>query len=847
MLNLVLSFFIFNGISGKIQGVLRDENTKEPIPYADVIVLNTEIGAATDENGHFFILNVPSGEYTVEVSCIGFQSKQIEEVVVEIDKTTRLNVSLKETTIAIKPVVVITEKPFLKKEGVSTTYIVRKEEISYMPIDYSVGVIAFQPSVTHFDTSIHVRGGRATEVLYLIDNVSIVDPQTGDVAINLSKGVIDEVIFLPGSFDAEYGRAMSGVINIITERPLVHFRPQFYAKTEKIMPYYYDFGYENYRSSIHVPVLPRLKGFLSFDLMHSNDWDPKLFILPHKQRDDYSLYGKLLFTPSGKLTLNLSGAKSRTQFDRYNTQWKFRLDHYRSDLRKGDLQALNLSYLPNSKSLFNITLSRLHTDRIYGVREEGSYGHLEDFSFRDYTTLEWPYGGYMNPYGISYKYLYCKGDYPEYQDKSSQVIKANANTDLQISNYYEMKVGGEYSFLDLNNFSYFVSDTANQLIDEYQYYPKEFSLYLQNNLDYKIFYAKIGVRYDYFSTGIDTIEPEAIFSPRLGFSCMITDKFLFRANYGQYTQPPLYDHVYEYYNLLPFPSYITDIPPIGNPELVPEKTRSYEIGIQNEIRKNLAVTVNAYYKDVSDLVGTRFVPALPNNYVAYFNVEYANIKGIETILEYRSSLFTGKISYTLSWAKGTSSYAEEVYREYYEENPDTSFILPATDYYLDFDQRHRIFVQGIFNAPWETKLHVFTYFGNGFPYTPPGPEGKYEERNIVQLPFQRQFDCVVTKSFKIGNLSLNIDFEIVNLLDARYEIAPLLPYIPESEIHYWDFEDYIPFTNQYYHPAADLNHDGLITPLENFIVFREINRETIDWINSYTAPRRARLGITIHY
>ncbi|GAH01172.1 unnamed protein product [marine sediment metagenome] len=63
----------------------------------------------------------------------------------------------------------------------------------------------------------------------------------------------------------------------------------------------------------------------------------------------------------------------------------------------------------------------------------------------------------------------------------------------------------------------------------------------------------------------------------------------------------------------------------------------------------------------------------------------------------------------------------------------------------------------------------------------------------------------------------------------------------------WDFRDNISIDDEHYHPAADLNHDGIITPYENFVVFKEINRESIDWINCYTAPRRARIGISIHY
>lgn len=854
MINLLFALIIINGISGKIQGVVKDEDTREPISFADVIILNTEIGAATDENGNFYILNVPPGKYTVEVSYIGYQTKRIGNVIVEIDQTARLKINIKQTTIAMAPITVTSEMPAVKKDMVGTTYIIRKTEIAHLPVDYAIGLVAFQAAVARTDTAIHVRGGRATEVQYMIDNVSIIDPQTGDLAINISKGIIDEVIFLPGGFDAEYGRAMSGVINLITSYPSDMLQINACAKTERIMPLYYDFGYENYQSSIHIPVSRRFKGFFSFDVMHTDDWDPKLFILPHKQRDDYSLYGKWIFAPTGKFRFTLSGAKSRTQFDRYNSLWKYNLDHYRSDMRESDLEVLNISFLPDSRKLFNLTLSRINTSRIYGVREQTSLSHFENYTFRDYHTLEWPQINNKNPFGIYIRVPYSDGDYPKYQDKSSLIMKANLSTNLQIHKYHEIKTGFEYTYQDFSNFTYFLSsDTSNPIIDDYHYYPVEYSVYLQDNIDIEGLYAKIGCRYDYFSPDIDGIEPKIMISPRIGFSFMVTDKFLFRTNVGWYAQPPLYDYIYGYYNLLPLPSYIIAdgyLPLVGNPGLGPEKTVSYEIGLQGEIRDNLLATFTAFYKDIKDLIGTRFVEALPHDYVEYRNIEYANVKGLEAVLDFANSIFTGKISYTLSWARGTSSYAQEVY-QYIIIDPE--FTPEAKEYDLDFDQRHRVFIQGIINLPVQTQLLLFGYFGQGFPYTPPGPEGKYEERNIFRLEFQRQIDCVISKSFRIGRLSLNANLEIINLLDARYEVAAHYPLVALDKINPWNFTNYVAINkddgspNPYYSPPVDINHDGLITPHENYLAYRELMKDTDDWINANSAPRRARIGLTINF
>jgi hypothetical protein len=865
MVDLLIAYMLVAGISGKIQGVVVDEYTEDPIPYANVVILGTERGTATDEDGHFFLLDIPPGVYTVEVSCVGFQSKRIEQVAVEIDQTARLFVSLRETPIEVEPVTVTSEMPAVQKDMVGTTYIVRKQELITIPIDYTEKLVTFQPAVARADTALHVRGGRATEVQYMIDNVSILDPQTGDPAIYISREVVDEVIFLPGGFDVEYGRAMSGVINLISSFPSDKIKGKLYGKTEQIMPFYYDFGYEIFQGSMHLPVTKKLKGFVSFDLMHTEDWNPRLYIQPHKQRDDYSVYGKLFISPSSKLKLTVSAAQSRIQFNRYATKWMYNLDNYRSDWRKGDLEVVNITFLPDSRKLLTLNLSRLFTSKIYGnTTHDKGYSIFDDFSFKDDTTLVWPFGSINNPFGVYVPYMPIEGDYPEYQEKSSLIMKAHLSSIMQLHRYHEFKAGFEYTYQEFDNYTYWISSSANPLVDEYRYQPHEYAAYLQDNIDYGGLYAKLGIRFDYFDKDpsriyqfieteehtIDTteviIDPTVSISPRIGFSFMVTEKFLFRANIGRYVQPPLYDHLYSNYNVLPFPSYITDIPLIGNPQLNPEKTMSYEIGLQGQIRENLSLTMNTFYKDVSDLIGTRLVK-FERYYATYFNVEYANVKGIEWILEFANSIYTGKISYTLSWARGSSSYAEEVYYRYYSDEPDTGFTPPAQEYNLDFDQRHRIFIQGAMRLPVETQLYIFGYLGTGFPYTPPGEEGKTPERNTLRLEFQKEIDCIIVKSFRIGNFAIEANLEIINLLDARYEIGAHYPLVALSEIKPWDFTDYIPFTNSYYHPAADANHDGLITPEEEYTGTQSFYEHTDDWVNANSAPRRARFGIAVRF
>jgi len=640
---------------------------------------------------------------------------------------------------------------------------------------------------------------------------------------------------------------MSGVINIISTAPKDRFSTKVYAKTEQIMPFYYDYGYQDYQASIHIPATQKIRSFFSFDLMHTDDWDPRLYILPHKQRDDYSIYGKLLMSPSGKFNVAISGAQARSQFDRYHSNWKFYLEHYRSDMRKSNLQILKMNYLPDSRYLLSFAVSRLFSQKLFGVRELDIKGPFSNFIFKDYETLRWPRSGLRNPFGASHSLVICQGDYPEYKEQKTHIIRTNISGNMQIHKHHEVKWGGEYTYQTLSNFGCFVGDSLSRLVDQYRYHPKEISGYLQDNIDYRGLYVKLGCRYDYYDWDIDSVRYISVISPRIGASFMVTDKLLFRTNIGRYVQPPLYDYIYGYHSLLPIPQHLTDIPPIGNPTLQPEKTISYEIGLQGELTKTIGLTVNSYYKTVTDLVGTRLDSIGTQVYVSFFNVEYALMRGYEIVMNFSKPHFDGKISYTLSWAQGLSSYALEVYDRRYI---DPEYKPPKREYNLDFDQRHKFLIQGVIKLPLGANAYIFGHFGDGFPYTPPGPEGKFEERNITRLPFQRQVDCVLSKTLKIGIFSVNANLEVINLLNVRYEVNPHFPLVPLETIEKEDFDHPPPYTDlrsSYYAPSADLNHDGMLTPFEEYEAYRELIKATDDWVNAYTAPRRARLGVSVAF
>src|SRR4030042_6109040 len=90
---------VFAGITGKISGIVKDAETGETLMGVNVVVTGTTLGAATDRNGNYFILNVPPGGYTVEASMMGYEKLSQTDVKVSSDHTTLVGFELKQTTL----------------------------------------------------------------------------------------------------------------------------------------------------------------------------------------------------------------------------------------------------------------------------------------------------------------------------------------------------------------------------------------------------------------------------------------------------------------------------------------------------------------------------------------------------------------------------------------------------------------------------------------------------------------------------------------------------------------------------------------------------------------------------
>ena len=206
------------GTTGKIVGTLVDGSTKEPLIGADVLLVGTSIGSSTDENGNYMIINVPPGIYSVRASMIGYKTLITEHVKLSVDMTTTLNAELESTVIEAGEVVtVVAERALVQKDMTSSLSSVSADEIEDLPVQSIEDVLELQAGVVRTGGQMHIRGGRSSEIAYWVDGVSTTDVFNGSSGVTVENSAIQELQVVSGTFNAEYGQAMSGIVKVITK------------------------------------------------------------------------------------------------------------------------------------------------------------------------------------------------------------------------------------------------------------------------------------------------------------------------------------------------------------------------------------------------------------------------------------------------------------------------------------------------------------------------------------------------------------------------------------------------------------------------------------------------------
>ncbi len=868
------SNLIFAGQTGKLSGYITNAATNEPIIGANVILMGTYYGAATDEKGYFYIINVPPGKYTVKISAIGFQTVIMKNVGINIDKTTRVDISLKEKTVNLgKEVVITAKKPLIVKDLTSSSATVSSDEIKMMPVEDLHQVVNLQAGVVDG----HFRGGRSGEVAYLVDGIPVNDAYNGSVSLQVENNSIRQLEVISGTFNAEYGQAMSGVVNIVTQDAGLKFNGgvtsysgMYYSTDAKIFPNLNRFG-----SGKSVDVQTVLSGptkliknlgfFLTGRYVNEEGYfyGKRVYLItdtdPYKPHGDgkyvpmapyrkYSLNGKLTY--QGK---NWKGSYSIFYDHNYNKYYDHsfawapdgRMNHYRTNY----LHALQFSYIP-SQSIFTSLKFAMSKNYYKGYLYEDEFDPRYVDPKRGLPTSNYTFrfGGNQGDRYYRHTYTYI-GQYI-FESQLSKEHKVKFGVEgfyYNLYDHWKTIVNLTEGQTDDNGKEIFtlgyrqLGSSGNQM---FKSNPFSFDAYLQDKMEYDIMIINLGVRLDYFNpnttmpadlrnpsqinpnpnfpgAGVTVrVKPKYQISPRLGISFPISDKGAIHFSYGHFFQIPTFQYLYRNSDYLITPGQsLNSI--TGNPDLKAQKTVKYEIGLQQVIFPNVALNLTAYYSDIRDLLGMEILNTYEGfKYARYTNKDYANVTGFIVSLDKRySDYFSATLDYTFQIAEGNSSDPMTVYNDNRSDPPiePEKKVVP-----LNWDQRSTLNLTVNVGDPTSWNIGIIARYGSGMPYTEDIQiSNGVRFENGGRKPSTFYLDLKANKIVNIFGLKFNFFALIYNLFDIRNELSV---YSTTGRA------------------IADLN-----TKYAGDIVGLNTIDQYINNPGMYSAPRQIKIGFNVNY
>ena len=805
--------------TGKISGTIRDKETSELLPGVNVLVEGTSRGAATDVQGHFVILNLPARTYTLRASFLGYKTIRVQNLRVSIDQTTLQDFELTTEAIAGEEVVVVAERPIVQRDLTSSQKVTTADEIKGLPVETFLGVVATQAGINAgADGALHIRGGRTNETAFFIDGVPVSNPFfTNDLATSVSNKAVEELKVVSGAFNAEYGNAMSGIVNIQIKEGGSDYSGSLSAYTGDYVSdgtgIFFDIddfspvANHVFEGTLNGPV-PGLKDQLTFNISGRYD------------RDEGSIFGRREHVPgdsanferAGNWYVELGGDDAFVPMNgsrRFNglTKLTYRL----SPRLKLSGQVL---YDRNRYKLYTHAY-RFNPDGTYNYQEDNynyaaKLNHAFNRSFYEanvfYSTTRFRQFVYEDPADPRYvpttrvrgspssASFEFGGTQMDHDYRDSESLGGKFDFTAQLNARHEVKTGlslrldnlKERQFTILYDNERYKAPTvlpANQSPTHTLYNDDavSFSAYAQDKMEYNNMVVNAGLRYDYFDPKSDyfvtLIDPEGtraqteikhMMSPRLGIAFPITDRGILHFSYGHFYQMPSLRALYRE-NIFG----AATRPTIGYGNLKPEKTVNYEFGFQQQLGDELGLELSAFYKDIRDLLALQNIQYINEagnkaSYDVYLNKDYGAVKGFTLSLNKRydpETRLSAWLDYTYQTADGNSVESGAFFFSALSNFEEEKQIAP-----LEWDQRHVLNATVMFSVPNDWGVSFIGRLGSGWPYTPDIPNQNYVPRsNSDRKPWQKNLDLRIFKNVNFRRLNFVLFAKVFNVFDTRNE------------------------------------------------------------------------------
>lgn len=466
----------FGGTTGSLEGFVKDKTTGEPLVGANVSLVQTKQGTTTDARGFFKIHNIRAGSYDVRISMIGFQTTTSKEIVILPDRRSQLKAMLVESPIEMKAVEVTVERPLIQTDITGTAYEIDADILIKLPVDNIQQVVGLQPGTT---AEGNIRGGKTRETIYLINGLPVQDVIQGGLGAEIPLSAILQMSVKTGGFDAEYGNALSGVVNVITrtgaqdhEVSLRAVRDDLFGGTEVSRRR----EVELYASG---PIRRGLLSYLSASNLVLTDtrwWQDMQHFFDSPVRKELSGLGKIdyLISPTRRLTGEVLYSLQRWRD--YEFTWRYNLDGLPSRRRDSYRAAVLWSHSVSSHLFYSASLSQ------FSLHSKIGKGSAQDMS--------------LTPYDFDFFLLYITtGDRTWRADARQKVYTLKADVTNQIRTSHLVKAGFELNQYDIDSdlvkmepqTTYFgkplVFEPLLNYSNQYHYYPRSGSAYIQDKIE----------------------------------------------------------------------------------------------------------------------------------------------------------------------------------------------------------------------------------------------------------------------------------------------------------------------------------------------------------------------------
>jgi len=555
-LMLFLPLMLLGQQDASIQGTVRDFKTGNPLPGVNVIIKGTYYGAATGSDGNYLITSISPGSYDIEISMVGYKILLKTGVKVEAGASVTENFDLEQTVLMLgEEVVVIGKKPLFDVDETATLTRISSDDIQNKIVNSVEDILSEQIGVTTVDNEIHIRGGRIDESLFIIDGLSIKDPLSGyggNLFINAES--IDNLEIITGGYNAEYGQAMSGVINIRLKEGRDKYEGSFkYASdnwgfsqdsyshynTDHLefnlggpstlfellpkalgfdLPGKFSFFANAYGkgSDTHLPIAANVYPHRNWSLPGFSDRQTEEFldlITPREENDWHLLY-KLTWgvTPQKKLSASYDFSLNVNQgffmprafsSTYYPYRYQEILDQYNTITRESRLLNVNWVHTLNPQTFYEVTMGRFLTMEHSAVQDLHWSEYLQrlDLEPINYTIQDLD-GNVDITLGDEF---YDTGVSSEWYDISSDNYRLDMDWTHQTQSRQKMKAGIEITYTEMQVLDIdepWTGETGlGSNYDAYRAQTTFGAFYIQDRIVFEGMTVNLGLRYDFWFPG----------------------------------------------------------------------------------------------------------------------------------------------------------------------------------------------------------------------------------------------------------------------------------------------------------------------------------------------------------